>query len=173
MKVITESDMNFGEFQEDDLFHIENSQIYKELGSGVQTVEFVLRYDKNSIVFLEAKKSCPNAANRLESKDKEKKFEDYYSSVTEKFIASLQIYLAAILNRYGETSEIGDRLWLSHQMKNMQLKFILVVKNAEDVAWLAGPLAELKARLLQVRKIWKVEVAVLNEELAKKQKLAY
>ena len=59
MKVITESEMSFGKF------------------------------DENSIVFLEAKKSCSNAANRYESEEKEQKFEEYYSSITEKFIASL------------------------------------------------------------------------------------
>ena len=56
-------------------------------------------------------------------------------------------------------------------MKDIQLKFILVVKNAEDITWLAGPLAELKARLFQIRKIWGVEIAVLNEELAGEYKL--
>lgn len=56
-------------------------------------------------------------------------------------------------------------------MKDIQLKFILVVKNAEDITWLAGPLAELKARLLQIRKIWGIEIAVLNEELAGEYKL--
>ena len=118
------------------------------------------------IVFLEAKKSCPNVANRYESKEKELKFEEYYGSITEKFISSLQIYLAAIMNRYQDTSEIGDNLRSVSNMKDVKLKFILVVKNAEDITWLAGPLAELRARLLKVRKIWGVEVVVLNEELA-------
>lgn len=45
------------------------------------------------------------------------------------------------------------------------------VKDAENITWLAGPLAELKARLLHIRKIWGVEVAVLNEELAGEYKL--
>ena len=120
----------------------------------------------NNIVFLEAKKSCPNVANRYESKEKEQKFEEYYGSITEKFISSLQIYLAAIMNRYQDTSEIGDNLRSVSNMKDVKLKFILVVKNAEDITWLAGPLAELRARLLKVRKIWGVEVVVLNEELA-------
>ena len=80
MKIITESEMNFGKFDEIDLFHIENSKIYKDLGLGIKTVEFILKYDENSIVFLEAKKSCPNVANRYESEEKEQKFEDYYSS---------------------------------------------------------------------------------------------
>lgn len=51
------------------------------------------------------------------------------------------------------------------------MKFVLVVKNAKNESWLAGPLAELKNRLLQVRKIWGVKVIVLNEELAKEYKL--
>ena len=42
--------MNFGKFNETDLFHIENSKIYKDLGSEIKTVEFVLKYDENSIV---------------------------------------------------------------------------------------------------------------------------
>lgn len=163
--------MNFGKFDETDLFHIENSKIYKALGSGIKTVEFVLKYDENSIVFLEAKKSCPNAANRNESKEKEQKFEEYYSSITEKFIASLQIYLAAILDKFQNSEEVGDRLRTVNSMKDIQLKFILVVKNAEDITWLADPLAELKARLLQIRKIWGVEIVVLNEELAGEYKL--
>lgn len=163
--------MNFGKFEETDLFHIEDSQIYKDIGSGIKTVEFILKYDENSIVFLEAKKSCPNVANRYESKKKEQKFEEYYSSIAEKFIASLQIYLAAILDKFQNTEEVGDKLKTVNSMKNIQLKFILVVKNAEDITWLAGPLAELKARLLQIRKIWGVEIAVLNEELAGEYKL--
>lgn len=163
--------MNFGKFDETDLFHIEDSEIYKDLGSEIKTVEFILKYDENSIVFLEAKKSCPNASNRYESEEKEQKFEEYYASITEKFIASLQIYLAAILDKFQNSGEVGDNLKTVSSMKNIQLKFILVVKNAEDITWLAGPMAELKARLLQIRKVWGVEIAVLNEELAGKYKL--
>ena len=50
MKIITESEMNFGKFDETNLFHIENSKIYKDLGLGIKTVEFILKYDENSIV---------------------------------------------------------------------------------------------------------------------------
>lgn len=170
MKVIQESKMDFGSFDEKDLFHIENSRIYRSIGSGIKTVEFILRYRENSIIFLEAKESCPNAASRYESEEKEKKFEEYYSSITEKFIMSLQVYLAAILDRYQDTSEIGSALRDVRDLRDIQLKYILVVKNAEDT-WLAGPMAELRARLLQYRKIWKIEVIVLNEELAKQYRL--
>lgn len=171
MKIITESEMNFGKFDEENLFHIEDSKIYKDLGSGIKTVEFILKWKKNEILFLEAKTTCPNSANKNESMEKTQKFEEYYSEITEKFIDSLQVYLAAVMGRYQDLAEIGSELRSVDSMKEIRLKFILVVKNAKDITWLAGPLAELKARLLQVRKIWGVEVAVLNEELAKENKL--
>ena len=88
MSVIPESGMNFGKYDEKDLFHIETSEIYKKLGDGIPTVEFILKYNENNIVFLEAKKSCPNAANRYESEEKEQKFEEYYLSITESKITS-------------------------------------------------------------------------------------
>lgn len=163
--------MNFGEFDESDLFYIENSKIYRNLGDGIKTVEFILKYKEDSIIFLEAKKSCPNAEKRHETEEKERKFEAYFSSIVEKFMASLHIYLASILGRYQDSSEVGDNLQSVDRMKNMKLKFVLVIKNAEDVAWLAGPLAELKSRLLQARKIWNIEVMVLNEELSEKLSL--
>ncbi len=126
MKVITESEMNFGKFDETNLFHIEDSKIYKDLGSGIKTVEFILKYDENSIVFLEAKKSCPNAVNRYESEEKEQKFEEYYLSITEKFIASLQIYLATILDKFQNTEEVGSNLKTVNKMREIQLKFIFL-----------------------------------------------
>ena len=96
--------MNFGEFDESNLFHIENSKIYRDLGDGIKTVEFILKYKEDSIIFLEAKKSCPNAEKRHETEEKEHKFEVYFSSLVEKFIASLHIYLASILGRYPDIS---------------------------------------------------------------------
>ena len=120
---------------------------------------------------MEAKKSCPIAANRHESEKKEEKFEEYYRSISEKFVESLQIYLAAILDRFQDVSEMRDNLKVMSSLKDIQLKFILVVKNAADVAWLAGPRVELENRLSQIRKIWDVKIVVLNEELAGKYNL--
>lgn len=168
--IISESEMNFGKFEESKLFYIETSKVYKELGSEIKTVEFILKRN-NSIVFLEAKKTCPNVANRYESKEKYEKFEKYYSSVVEKFISSLQVYLATILKNDKDISDVGEELRSVNNIRDNQLKFILVLKTAKDESWLAGPLAELKNRLLNIRKIWNVKVIVLNEELAKEYKL--
>lgn len=171
MKTIIESEMCFGEFDEFNLFYIEDSHIYKKLGPGIKTVEFILKKDKNKIVFLEAKKSCPNPDNRYESKDKNEKFEEYYSSITEKFISSFQIYLSVILKRKQDDNlEVGDELKIANKLKDVKLKFILVIKNACDVAWLAGPKEELNNRLITIKKIWGIDLVVLNEDLARKHK---
>ena len=168
---IIESGMEFGGFETSELFHIETSQIYNKRKGVIKTVEFILKYNESSILFLEAKKSCPNADNRMESEEKTKKFEDYYSSITEKFIDSLQVYLAAILGRCEDDSEIGSKLKCIRSLKDIELKFVLVIKNAVDIGWLAGPTAELNNRLLKVIKIWNAKVIVLNEELAIKYNL--
>lgn len=43
MIAISESEMNFGDFDETNIFHIEKSRIYNELGTGIKTVEFILK----------------------------------------------------------------------------------------------------------------------------------
>lgn len=125
---IRESEMNFGDFHEEDLFEIEKSELLKSLGEGVKTVEFIL------------------------------------------FTDSLQVYMAAVLKRYREVSEIGDNLKKIKDYHKRGICFILVIKDA-DIKWLAGPKAILERRLLSLRKIWGIEISVLNYELAKQYKL--
>ena len=170
MIAISESEMNFGDFDEANIFHIEKSRIYKELGTGIKTVEFILKYKKDTILFLEAKKTCPNESNKNESTDKTAKFEEYYTALTEKFVSSLHLYIAAMVGRFQDISEVGSELMPANGLQDMELKFCLVIKNAK-IEWLAGPMAELNARLFKIRKIWRVQIVVLNEELAKERKL--
>ena len=109
------------------MFDIEKTKIYSDVGEGIKVVEFILKHGEKNIVFLEAKKTCPNAANRHESQEKEEKFEEYYSSITEKFIDSFQIFLASFLERYSDTTEIGKNLMSMNTLKDFNLKFILVI----------------------------------------------
>lgn len=167
MKYITESKMRFGEFDEKNLFHIEESQIYKELGEGIKSVEFILRYNKDRIILLEAKESCPNSANRYNSVDNETKFEEYYSSITDKFIASFEIYIASLMDKYSNTFDIGEDLQNVRSLRTTIITYVLVIQSAKE-EWLAGPMEELRARLFTYRKIWGIEVIVLNEDMAKR-----
>ena len=50
-KIINESGVAFGEFNSDDLFYIEESDLYKSLGTGIKTVEFIVLDQKDTIIF--------------------------------------------------------------------------------------------------------------------------
>lgn len=163
---IVESEMHFGPYDEQDLFHIEKASLYKNLGEGIKTVEFVLMYREKSICFVEAKRSMPNAEKRQET-EKTEKFEAFYNAIAEKFLNSLQIYLAAVLKRYGSTEELGQQLQSPEILKSVRLRFVLVVKTANE-NWLPGSCAELNARILPIRKIWDARVVVLNEAMAQR-----
>lgn len=101
MKNIPESDVIFGPYDEKDLFHIEKSELYKSLGEGLKTVEFILRASttERGIVFVEAKSNGSNPENKDASEEKRKKFEKFYTDVPDKFVDSLGIYTAAMLKK--------------------------------------------------------------------------
>ena len=81
---------------------------------------------------------------------------------------SLGIYTAAILKRYGNTSEIGENLSFV-DLKDRKLTFALVVTNpAAQIEWLAPIKAEIEERLRRWMKIWDIDVVVLNQDLAKR-----
>lgn len=167
MKSIRESDMEFGKYCEEDLFHIERSNILSALGEGIKTVEFVLKKNDNMLMFVEAKKSCPNPQNKEESGEKAKKFEKFFSDITDKFYDSFQVYLASLLGRYDEIDEVGSSIREVEDFKKFEVRFVLVVKTAH-LDWLAAPKAILEERLFALRKIWNIKVLVLNEEMAVK-----
>lgn len=52
-------------------------------------------------------------------------------------------------------------------------KFVLVIKEAHDIEWLPGVRAELDERLRKIKKIWKADVIVINEDIARDYKLIY
>ena len=167
MIVIEESGMKFGEFPEEILFRIENSPLHISFGRGIKTVEFLLLKKKELLLFVEAKASCPNAANKDETEEKNQKFREYYDDITDKFSDSLQMLLTVILSRSSQTEGIGSSIREKKDFSNTEIIFALVIKNAEDEEWLAGPKEELEKRLLRLRRLWNAKVVVLNEELAK------
>ena len=57
-------------------------------------------------------------------------------------------------------------------MESAKLIFVLVITSPEaEEAWMMGPKAELERRLLRLRKIWKLELVVINFKTAKKRAL--
>ena len=167
MTIIEESGMRFGEFSDARVFPIENSSLHLSFGGGIKTVEFLLLSGRDRLIFLEAKTTCPNAANKDETAEKNRKFKEYYSDITDKFIDSFQMLLTTVLKRHSLTNEIGTEIKEKDDYSKTTFYFILVIRNAPSEEWLAGPKAELESRLFRYQKIWKIRVLVLNESLAK------
>ena len=59
--IITESGRDFGEFAEDNLFYIEQSDLLNKLGSGIKTVEFITRLDASIIIVFGSKNGMPES----------------------------------------------------------------------------------------------------------------
>lgn len=162
---IEEPGVKFGGLEESRLFWIEHSDLYRGLGEGIKTVEFIYLTKEENVLFVEAKNSCPNIANKDESEDKQKKYEAYYADLTDKFVDSVNMLATTVLGRNGQSNNVGKEILCKGIYANCGIKFILVVAGAEE-SWLGGPKAELELRLFRYRKIWKADIVVLNTKMA-------
>lgn len=171
MSLIEESGILFGEFEPERLFVIENSEVQKGAGQGIKTVEFLYLTENENLLFLEAKSSCPNAENKDETELKQKKYEAFFTEITDKFVDSLNMFAVTALGRNNDYVDEENFIKNKRTYENIGIKLILVVANAEE-SWLQGPKAELERRLLRVRKIWNADVLVLNKKMAQKLGLA-
>lgn len=165
--IIPESDMQFGEYNENQIFYIEDSEQYKQKlrQNGVRSCEFVLLRG-NRLCFVEAKKSCPNQITANSSNEKKIKYHEYIQEIVEKMRHSLNLYANILMKRYSQDG-------VSEQMKNVKdldIRLVLVVKNAETV-WLDPFRDKFRNELRKEMQIWKIpEFIILNEEQARKRR---
>lgn len=158
---IPESDMTFGPFQLESLFHIEKSEAYRQLGIGFSTVEFVCIDRHGKVCFAEAKKSFSNP-------DSTEDYQENIQQIEQKFTDSFHLFLACLLGRRAQ-SAMGEAI-LHLNFTTARFRFILVVKNHEKL-WLVHIRETLIKNMRKIRKIWNIEISVLNEEGAKELEL--
>ncbi len=166
---ITESEMTFGKFNEKDVFEIEKSNVYKKLiNKGIKSCEFILKR-KDALLFIEAKKSCPNYNNYQETDEKTKKYHEFIDSIAEKFKHSLNIFSNVMLKRYEEKSVPEE--FFENDFAKIKIQFIVVVKNAE-LEWLSHYKDKIEQILRKDMIIWKIrDIVFINEEIARKKNL--
>ncbi|MCC8047415.1 MAG: hypothetical protein LIP12_18335 [Clostridiales bacterium] len=151
--MIRESNMNFGKFEDSQVFQIEKCEQYQKglKLKGIKSCEFILRKGKK-LYFVEAKTSCPKQITADSSEEKIKKYHDYVNDILSKMKHSLNLYSAILLNRY--PSEDVSETMRSNDLSNLEIMFVLVVKNAEK-EWLA-PFADVFNKALYSElQIWK------------------
>lgn len=170
LEPILESEMKFGLYDSDDLFHIEKSTQYcRNIGSnGIKISEFIL-YKDNKILVVEAKKTCPNVENK--SADNEQRFVKYVQDIVDKFENSLDILANIYIGRIDSTGISSKFLpGFEYKLRNYII-LILVVKNAKE-EWLVSYPDALKKQLNKKMRIWKIRtLLVINEEKAREKGL--
>lgn len=163
MKTFTESGMTFGPFPESQVFCIEKSRMLNHC-QGIKSVEFIYHKRKYVLMFIEAKSSSPiRRSGNMEN------YERFLEEITQKFVDSFQLYMAGLLKRKSGYDEINAQL-MDADYEKMKFVFALVIHGHEE-GWLP-PLAEdLKRKMKRFQEIWKNELVVMNEKMAKEEKL--
>lgn len=159
---IQESKMIF-EFNEEQIFQIENSKLHHDIGDGIKTVEFVVTVKENEIYFVEAKSSSPRPIP-----ENKEKFETFINEISDKFIHSFNMYLSAVLER-NNFEEIPEKLFEIKKDKAI-FKFILIIKN-HSIEWLLPLKEAIHKKILPHIKIWESNVVLMNEEIAREYML--
>jgi hypothetical protein len=166
---IIESGMRF---VSENVFYMEKSSQYAELGDSVKTVEFV-RAMGNKLLFVEAKSSFPKP-HKLEqnvpngNKTGEETFQDEIADIYDKFYHSLSLYSAIDV---GATHDDFPEDYAP--APKLSLSFILVIRGFER-SWCDEIERALKQRFresVSIAKIWKPEVLVMNDETAAKRNI--
>lgn len=164
MVQINESNMIFGDFEEDKIFIIEKSKLHNKIGNGIKVVEFIFLRNKNELNFIEAKSSSPKP-----TKLNNIRFNEFINEVSDKFIHSFNLFYSAILKTNRDYGEINNNFF---ELDNSQikLKFIIVIKD-HDIEWLLPISDALKKKLSYHNTIWKSEVIVMNDKIANRYNL--
>jgi len=163
---IVESGMEFGPFEDGDVFYIEKSKIYQKIQQNMQMAEFVVTMRNNSIWIVEAKSSSPNPRN----KESEVSFDEYITEISNKLLNALTLTVSVVLNRHDNgTDEI-----LPNVRKGIvgghAIKLCLIIKGHNE-EWLIPIQDALNQQLYLNKKIWKFDIAVMNDNIARTQKL--
>lgn len=162
-----ESSMRFS-FPANRCFRIETAEAYRDLSPyGISSVEcvFTKTVGKEEIlVFLEAKTSTPNpnGPNR-------KNLEMFLKSMRRKYLHSIQLCYAILHKRQSSMEKIGNAL-AAVLSEPQRICLVLVVKEYE-AAWCVQMKDTLAVALKDILRIWKAEVLVLSEEMAREHSI--
>lgn len=156
---IEESGMTFGEFDELDIFQVEN---FTGMIVGSKAVEFVWKKNqRNIIVFVEAKSSISKPNNKPD-------FDNNINEIYRKFLDSLLVLFSIHCDRNIEIKENISTRFHNIDWKNMKIYFHLVVKDFKQ-EWLPPISDALRKNCKHFLNIFKIPVehmAVINESMA-------
>jgi len=159
--IIRESNMDF-KFEEANIFHIEKSGVYQQVGKNVKICEFIVKL-KGKILFIEAKNSFSNPQKET--------FDKNIHDIYQKILNSLLLYSGILLGRpYKILEKLPENL---NSLKDKKLGLILIIKNHRK-EWLIPIDDKLNSLFHSIKKVFLIDFfKVLNEETAEKYGLIH
>ena len=171
---IRESGMVFGPFEEEAVFHIEKSRLYRHVNRGegnVPTAEFLLLHGldasstASSLWIVEAKSSAPRPGNVED-------FKKFIQEINAKLASSFSLTMAALLGRHPSHNDL-PRSFLKQAYASISIQLILVLREHKK-EWLEPVSDALQKTFKSSASIWNFlpgDVVVLNDEMARKHRL--
>jgi hypothetical protein len=163
MMHIEESGLYLGDYAKNDFFNIEKSQLYRSLGKGIKTVEFILRKNDNTVFFVEAKSSGPQP-------EKNEDFNTYIQEISDKIIHSNDLFFSVLLKRKQDEHSEFPSSFRKINYETAKITAILIINNFNS-QWLSPIREALERNLKHLIKTWRFEIIVLNHEKAIANKL--
>jgi len=163
-QAIFESGMTFGPYLEGQCFHIEKSNCYSRVQSGVQMAEFLLfrQQQKGATMWIvEAKSSCP------------RDLAAYINDIRSKLTNAFMLGVAACLGRHPQAKDELPDTFKNLNLTTGSFRFVLVIKGVPEYHLEALQNA-LGVAMKSVIKTWAMlptSVMVLNEVSAEKHGL--
>jgi len=160
---IAEDGLIFGDYNADDCFHIEKTDVYVRLsGKGVKSVEFILHQpDDRKLLFVEGKSTLPAKGNA-------DAFNEEVTVISQKFMDSLQLACGIWFGEHNQEVEMPKNAENFFKFGE-QIVFVLVIKNRKgNLIYIADKIKQLLSR---EHRLWRFEVLVLNENDAQRKKL--
>ena len=147
-------------FENDESVYVEKTKHYKNLGEKIKSVEFVALRSSSKLFFVEGKCSSPKPDS-----DHQQLLDDYLDPIVEKFWHSFQRYLSIKFRINVDSEGEFPSSLFAQELPNMKIVFLLVIKGHKK-EWLMPILDSLHKKLIVQKKIWKIDVAVWNDETA-------
>lgn len=169
MITFTESGMNFS-YEEQNTFYIEKSELYEtnlrnHKVSSVECITVRTQRNYHKVLFIEAKTSAPSP-NGLKGIGR---FEEFVEELCVKFKHSLAMCYAILHDVHvmdDNTSHKMGAVLRSCLETQPQIMYVVIIQKHE-ISWCKGLQEALHKALTSMRYIWKIQVVVINEEIAR------
>ena len=150
----------------DKSIYIEKSIFLKKAGEGVRTVEFVTLRRKNELQLIEAKTTAPN----LNTPGNNENINMYYQKIVEKVQHTIDLLASKEIGIRQDSAGEFPECFNSSIFVNTKMIFLLIINNSKE-EWCEDIQTDLQHELMHLKRIWGMEVLVLNREDALKYKL--